>query len=207
MRLNGFAWLVILFSFAATAKGENVLPKIEPKTPTPKTVDAVAVSPGHEDKPSEKSIQRLIRSFQNSDESTRWKAGEELIRSGILAVPALIRAMQDDNAGIRREAAFVLARIGSASKPAVPALRAALNDADADVRWYAAFALRSIEPVANAKQSQPKHVSSPTEPTFQMPVIVESGSAAEEASAGPVLGPVRVVQNERKDLCSNGWLC
>jgi HEAT repeat protein len=62
------------------------------------------------------------------------------------AVPALIAALKDQDAGVRWEAATALGEIGLEAKEAVPALIAALKDQNELVRWYAARALKTIKP-------------------------------------------------------------
>jgi Skp family chaperone for outer membrane proteins len=57
----------------------------------------------------------------------------------------LEKALQDDNALVRKRAARGLERLGEKAKPAVPALEKALKDSDADVRAAAAAALERID--------------------------------------------------------------
>ena len=52
------------------------------------------------------------------------------------------KVLDDDNADIRREAAWSLGRIGA--KSAVAPLKAMLPDRDADVRWFAAWSLAQL---------------------------------------------------------------
>ena len=61
------------------------------------------------------------------------------------AVPALIEALKDNDAGVRRQSAWALGRIGAEAKDAVPALMEALEDNDADVRQESDRAIRQIE--------------------------------------------------------------
>ena len=60
------------------------------------------------------------------------------------AVPALTKALEHEDAVVRRTAANALAKIGPSAKDAVPALTKALEDEDANVRRAAAKALAKI---------------------------------------------------------------
>src|SRR5262245_11249736 len=60
------------------------------------------------------------------------------------AVPALIKALTDEDAQVRSQAAAALGEIGKEARPAVPALLKALNDPA--VRARAVSALGSISP-------------------------------------------------------------
>src|SRR5205807_6150971 len=57
------------------------------------------------------------------------------------AVKALIEALKDKDADVRKNTAVALGRIGKEAKDAVPALSAALKDSETDVRGAAALAL------------------------------------------------------------------
>ena len=57
-----------------------------------------------------------------------------LVDLGPAAVPALIEALGDEDAGVRRHAASLLGKIGPGAEAAVPALIAALKDEDGEVR-------------------------------------------------------------------------
>ena len=63
---------------------------------------------------------------------------------GRAAVPALVRALDDPHARVRRTAASSLGRIGSPAAEAVPALEARLRDEDRFVRAASAGALASL---------------------------------------------------------------
>jgi HEAT repeat protein len=67
-----------------------------------------------------------------------------LTRFGPRAVPALLQALEADDAATRAKAARTLSGIGDAAAPAVPALRAALRDGDLAVRLAAAKAVWNI---------------------------------------------------------------
>jgi len=59
-------------------------------------------------------------------------------------VPALIRALDQEEPTVRRNAARALGLIGSPAKEAIPALRAALRDRDPMVCGAAATALERV---------------------------------------------------------------
>ena len=58
---------------------------------------------------------------------------------------ALIKALSDKNADVRREAVWSLALIGSGARKSESALKKALGDVDYVVRYAAAEALRKIK--------------------------------------------------------------
>ena len=60
------------------------------------------------------------------------------------AVKALMEALKDKDAEVRKNAAVSLGRIGPKAKNAVPALAAALKDGDNDARGASALALGRI---------------------------------------------------------------
>jgi HEAT repeat protein len=64
---------------------------------------------------------------------------------GAAAVPALIAALEDQDAEVRIFAAEALGEIGPEAKEAVPTLIAALKDPDAHVPASATYALVRIE--------------------------------------------------------------
>jgi Skp family chaperone for outer membrane proteins len=58
---------------------------------------------------------------------------------------ALVGALRDDNALVRKRAAIALERLGPKARDAAPALERALKDTDAEVRAAAAAALETID--------------------------------------------------------------
>ena len=63
-------------------------------------------------------------------------------------MPALLEALKDSDAGVRRSAAEALDGMRRKAKSAVPALVQALKDSDVGVRRSAAYALVAIGPDA-----------------------------------------------------------
>ncbi len=66
----------------------------------------------------------------------------------ISAVPQIVQALQDADAGVRQAAAVTLGQIGLGAIDAVPQLTSALSDTDPRVRAAAAFALSAFGPYA-----------------------------------------------------------
>lgn len=93
----------------------------------------------------------LLKRLQGTDVAIRVEAAREMGDLGEhakAAVPALVEALGDPAAPIRKAAAAALGSIGAPA--AVPALTKTLRDADAKVRWQAAEALGQIGPKASA---------------------------------------------------------
>lgn len=87
-------------------------------------------------------ISSSIRQLQDPEQ--RLEAIQTLMNLGKLAVPDLIQALQDNNAQVRADAAFVLERIGKEAESATEALMTALQDNDANVRENAVSALQQV---------------------------------------------------------------
>jgi HEAT repeat protein len=66
-------------------------------------------------------------------------------------VPALARALEDEDAFVRRDAAQALGQFGPEGREALPALRALLKDRNAAVRRAASGALKKIDPEEAAR--------------------------------------------------------
>lgn len=80
--------------------------------------------------------------------SVRETAADSLGRIGVDAVPELIKALGNPDAGLRVQAARALAVIGPKAGAAVPSLISLLSDDDEAVRRAAARALGQIGPAA-----------------------------------------------------------
>jgi HEAT repeat protein len=74
-----------------------------------------------------------------------------------IVVPALMEALKDSDAFVRREAANSLGRIGPNAKRAVPALLVATQDRQPKVRQAATQALQQIDPEA-ARQAGARRI-------------------------------------------------
>ena len=99
---------------------------------------------------------RLIRVLQgNSDFRVRVQAAFALGNTrDASVVPALERALRDDNPAVRAAAASALGRIGS--ERAIPALRRAQRDSSAAVRLQVSASLRAIEAGDQREEALPE---------------------------------------------------
>jgi len=100
-------------------------------------------------------IARLMKELKSKDVKTRISAADDLGHIGQVkksytepAVPALIEALRDPDAGVRKAAATAVGKIDPDVKVAVPALTDALKDKAPPVRQAAAGALGLIGPDA-----------------------------------------------------------
>lgn len=113
----------------------------------------------------ERVLPRLIQALQRKE--VRFRAAAIVARIGPKAkpaVPALIEALQDDNAATRNEVLFALAAIGPEAQAAATAVIRALNDEDAKVRYGACYALGKMGPPAiDAKAALQKCLDSDDE--------------------------------------------
>jgi HEAT repeat protein len=97
----------------------------------------------------EKSTSELLTDLKGASDHDRVNAARTLPgRTGDAAqvVPALIEALKDKEADVRRSAALGLGSFGEQAKDAVPALQTLLTDRDARVRESAGLALTRIDP-------------------------------------------------------------
>ena len=90
-------------------------------------------------------VPALIKALGDENSYVRSAAAGALGKTGPEAVPALIKALGDENSYVRSAAAEALGKIGP---EAVPALIRALGDEDSSVRWRAAYTLGEIGPEA-----------------------------------------------------------
>src|SRR5271155_5484866 len=96
-----------------------------------------------------KSTDELIQDLKSPEERDRI-TGARLLphRKGDAAqvVPALIEALKDKEADVRRSAAIGLGSFGEQARDAISALQAAQHDSDVRVRTAAGIALSRIDP-------------------------------------------------------------
>jgi HEAT repeat protein len=102
---------------------------------------------------SEVPLHELINRLGHADRLERVAAAAELVRLGRHGprqevVRAILAALVDDRAVVRKMAALVLGDLGLEAALAVPALAAALADADEGVRRRAAVALGQFRAAA-----------------------------------------------------------
>lgn len=91
----------------------------------------------------EKALQELITFLGSSEALVRIRARLALYAIGHVAVPALMKALDDDNPSMRAEAAMVLGALRA--ETAREKLAALLNDPDPQVRQAAQQALTRLE--------------------------------------------------------------
>jgi hypothetical protein len=94
--------------------------------------------------PEEGVIPALVRALGDEDEGVRMAAVFALGDMGPEAVPGLIQALEAEDAEVREAAATVLGEIGPEAAEAVPALIETLDDGRPSVREAAAEALVDI---------------------------------------------------------------
>ncbi len=100
-------------------------------------------------------ITALVRATTDDDDNVRGVAIEALGRAPVdpgVLVPLALRALHDPAAGVREEAAYVLAESSDTSRMTLAALTEAGSDSDATVRRIAAHALARRQ--ARAKQGE-----------------------------------------------------
>jgi HEAT repeat protein len=91
------------------------------------------------------AVPALVKALQDDDATVYSKAIFALARAGKPAVPALIEALKSENSQVREGAAEVLGEIGKDAKTAVPQLKDLLKDNAPHVRVQAAMALYRAE--------------------------------------------------------------
>jgi len=89
------------------------------------------------------SVSSLVKDLSNKDYHVRKRAKASLVNIGKPAVEALILAMKDESSGVKKEAAWILGRIGDSR--AVDSLISALCAEKPYVRAEAAWALGAIK--------------------------------------------------------------
>ena len=100
-------------------------------------------------------LSALIRSLDNPNPEVRYSAARKLSHMGpaaASAVPALVKALEDPDRQVQKEAMLALRSIGS---PAVPALIGALKHNDPGVREEAVLALGKMGSAAHRAIPRP----------------------------------------------------
>ncbi|MCI0465292.1 MAG: HEAT repeat domain-containing protein [Gemmataceae bacterium] len=92
----------------------------------------------------EELVPPLYRSFRDADPEARRQAGLALVTLGVPAVKELRKALGEEDAILRRDAANVLAAMGHEAKEVIAYLVPLLKDADEQVRVAAAGALGAM---------------------------------------------------------------
>lgn len=99
-------------------------------------------------------LKKLIRELTSVDDDERCEAAKalrEMKAEATPAVPALVKALDDEHDTVRRSVCNALREIGRPAKTAVPKLISLLDDANEDISSSAAFALRVISPETTAE--------------------------------------------------------
>ena len=96
------------------------------------------------DNSRDKQVHALISQHASGNQGRMNDAIRKLNGFGEGAVPALIDALADEDASVRRNAAWALGRMGEPAKAAAPILIEMLTDEDASVRARAVGALRQM---------------------------------------------------------------
>jgi HEAT repeat protein len=117
--------------------------------PDDKKAGAQSDAPKEEDRWKNKPVSFWIKRLQARDVAARKEAVQALAVIGpgaYTAVPALVRALDDDETVIREGAIIALGKIGPRAKAAVPALVGILRDKDFHFQIQTFAALRQIGP-------------------------------------------------------------
>jgi hypothetical protein len=96
---------------------------------------------------SGKTLDEWLEAQTDSRPDVRARAVRALSNVGPAVpevVPALVRALEDPDAGVRGQAALALLKFGPEAKEAIPALEEARGDSDETVRDLAARALEKV---------------------------------------------------------------
>ncbi len=152
------AWLL---AFLTVLSGRDSLgeapPAMPAESPRPETSKLAAeAQPAGETRYKGKPAGYWIKQLEAMEVASRKEAVEALAAIGPdakAAVPALLKALDDNAAAVRVGAIVALGRIGPGAKPAVPKLLEALMDQDKDFRLAALQSLGSIGP--DAKEAVP----------------------------------------------------
>jgi HEAT repeat protein len=95
-----------------------------------------------------KPVSYWVEALQSADANARKKAAFKLGNVGSTdpaVVPALLKSLKDEDAGVRRESILALMKCGPGAKEAIPILdELQRSDADAKVRSQAGLALRKL---------------------------------------------------------------
>jgi len=135
------------------------------------------------------AVDTLVKALQDGDPFVRWAAARVMGKMAPgqpgKAVPALARALGDENGDVRATAAAALERYGSAAKEAVPALAKAVAGGEPEMRVLAIRALAAVG--AEAKPVVPDLAKALTaaEPEVRLEAVRALGKL------GPTARPAR----------------
>ncbi|MEK7232287.1 MAG: HEAT repeat domain-containing protein [Elusimicrobiota bacterium] len=130
--------------------GKNAAAELVEALKDDELADAAAKALGKMGSAAKEAVPALIERFKEDGQfrSRSSLAIEILSKIGSPALPALLEALKDPNASVRRCAAESLGGISPATKTAVQALAVALKDDDPNIRTAASMALGKIGPTA-----------------------------------------------------------
>ena len=98
--------------------------------------------------PDKQVQEAAVASFNELKPVSSAAAGRNLLSAAGASVPALRQALSKSDSRLRSNAAFILGKLGTVSKPAVPDLLRLLNEPDAYCAMIASNALARIDPSA-----------------------------------------------------------
>ena len=133
-------------------------------------------------KPVPPRIQKLMNELRTENGMVRNVTADTLGKIGLAAVPYLIEALKDKETGVRRNALYVLGKIGPKSSAAVSALIEAMKDGDKLIRRNAAEALGKIGPVAAQAAPALTEALKFGDTTFRQNVVEALGDIGSESS-------------------------
>jgi hypothetical protein len=93
---------------------------------------------------SGKALAQWTVAAQAEDVGSRRQAAAALGELGTAAIPALVKLLKDQNAGVRVNAASALGDMSPEATTAIAALKEVLDDKDVSARYSAAYALGKI---------------------------------------------------------------
>jgi HEAT repeat protein len=103
------------------------------------------------------TTEELITDLRGEQE-VRTLAREKLLRLGLKAIPLLIEASDDEDAGLRWEAVNLLGSIGD-KRSSQALVSRVLEDGDSHVRWRNIWAISSLnDELTTSRLSRPKLV-------------------------------------------------
>jgi CubicO group peptidase (beta-lactamase class C family) len=131
-------------------------------------------------------IAALVQRLADVDPYQRGAAAVALAQIGDAALPALIRALDSDQAATRESAAIALGRMGPAAGPALPQLTRLLSDASAAVRQVAAVTLGGLGAAARPAAASLTQILSDRDPAVRRAAALALFQVAADARAASV---------------------
>jgi HEAT repeat protein len=127
------------------AAAEAVAPLVATLGDRDRTVRAIAaVALGEIHSSPERAVPALAKALRDEEGEVRRAASSALTRFGKAGLPSLLAALKDRNPAVRSAAALVLGQPDCEEKAVVKPLLAALDDREVEVRQAAAVALEDV---------------------------------------------------------------